>query len=1018
MASIQADRILNFTSTLGTDVLLPEFLAGVEGISELFYYQVELVADVNKTIDPKSIIGTKVTVGILADDSGTERYINGIVASFEFCGGDEEYNNYRAYIVPNIWLLTLNTNTRVFQNKTVTDVIQTVLSPYNISPSIQTSGTYTPMEYCTQYRETDFAFISRLMEQHGILYYFQHTKDDHTFTLQDTSTKLSACPIQDSFMYSPEGDKGAGFYDFVISSLRSRTGMVTGKYTAWDYSFIRYKTLPDPLASTQTAGPLGANSNEQYDYADSAAAYLKGAGSDSTIADLSNFFQTMRRDAGDAECVVIEGVSNAIAMQTGFNFTLTEYPQSAVNTKYLLIHVEHSVRQTPPYRARGTVSTPPYSNSFTAIPFATLYRPLRRTHKPVVNGMQTGQVVVPSGEDSHMDKYGRVNVQFFWDRLRKANTPDNTWLRVAQSWAGKGWGTYYWPRVDDEVLIDFIEGDPDQPIVVGSVYNGVNMPKYDPAGQYTLSGILTRSSKGGGAANANELRFEDLDGKEQVFMNAERDYDLHVEHDHHTLIGNQQHEQITDDHYVQTGGDTHLHIKKKLYEQIDDEVDQTYGAKQIIKIGGDLNETIGGNFSQKISANSGVNVGANLSEKVGANYSLNVGVNEDHKVGMMYNIESGMMINIKAGMSIVLDAPMGVSLTCGGNFVNLTPAGVMIQGILVNINSGGAAMSASSASPQDPQAPGSPTAPKDPTFPGDNPPSQAATAAAGSSTTTPKATTGSAAGPAASSPPAAPPTAAAASAGQQAQQAAQQATQQAAQAAQQAANQAQQFSNMAEQAAQQAQQQAQQAVNQVTQEARQAYQQANQAVQQAQQQVSQAAAQGQQAAQQALNQAQQAAQQTAQQAASAVQQAQQQAQQVEQQAQQAAQQAQQQAQQAAQQAQQAAQAAEQQAQAAAQQAQQQANQAVQQGQQAVQQAQQQAQQAAQQAQQTAQQAQQQAQQAAQQAQQAAQQAQQQAQQAASQVQGAAKQATQQAQQAAQQATQSAQQAIGQAMKGF
>jgi len=974
MASLQADRILNFTSPLGADVLLPEFLAGGEGISELFYYQVELVADPSTTIDPKKIIGSKVTVAILADDSGTERYINGIVAGFESCGGDEEYNNYRAYIVPNLWLLTLNVNTRVFQDKTVTDVIKAVLSPYNISPSIQTSATYTPMEYCTQYRETDFGFISRLMEQHGILYYFQHTKDDHTFTLQDTSTKLSACPIQDKFRYAPQSEKSEGFYDFIISGLRSKTGMVTGKYTAWDYSFIRYKRLPDPLASTQTTGPLGANSNEQYDYADSAAAYLKKPGSDSTIADLSNFFQTLRRDAGDAESVIVEGVSNAISMQTGFNFTLSEYPQSAINTKYLLTRVEHSVRQTPPYRARGTTNTSPYSNSFTAIPFATLYRPPRNTPRPVVNGMHTGQVVVPSGEESYMDKYGRVCVQFFWDRLRKANTTDNTLLRVAQSWAGKGWGTYFWPRIDDEVLIDFIEGDPDQPIVVGSVYNGVNMPKYDPAGQYTLSGILTRSSKDGGAANANELRFEDLKGKEQVFMNAERDYDLHVEHDHHTLIGNEQHEKITSNHFMEVDGDAHLLVKGKQNVEVDGDVSENFKGKQIIKIGTDRQEDIGANEVIKIGANRDTNVGANLTEKVGANYSLDVGVNENHKIGMMYNIDSGMMINIKAGMSIVIDAPLGVSLTCGGNFVNLTPAGVMIQGILVNINSGGAAMSAQSASTQSPQSPGSPTAPTAPTFPGDTPPSQAASGSSGSSTTTPKATTGSAGGPAGSPPPSPPPAGAAADAGQ----AAEQATQQAAQAAQQAANDAQQFAGAAQQAANQADQQAQQAVQQVTQEARQAYQQANQAVQQAQQQVQQASAQGQAAAQQALNQAQQAAQQTAQQAATAVQQAQKQAQQVEQQAQQAATQAQQ----------------------------------------AAQQAQQQAQQAAQQGQQAAQQAQQQAQQAAKQAQQAAQQAQQQAQQAASQVQGAAQQATQQAQQAAQQAQQSAQQAIGQAMKGF
>jgi len=1028
MASLaQTDRILNFTSTLGDDVLLPESLAGFEGISELFYYQVELVADVSQTIDPKSVVGTKVTVAISADDSGTKRYLNGIVTSFEFCGGDDEYNNYKAYVVPKLWLLTLSKNTRVFQDMTVIDIIQNVLSPYSISPGNDTSNTYPKLEYCTQYRESDFAFISRLMEQHGILYYFKHTADDHTFTLQDVSPKLGDCPIQDSFRYTPEGDQSEGFYDFVITALTSKNSMVTGKYTAWDYGFVSYSASTDQQT---TRGPLGANSNESYDYIDSAAAYYKKIGSQSKITDLLSAFNYIRYQAGDTPSTIVEGTSNAICMQTGFSFTLTEYPESAVNTKYLITRIEHNVKQVPPYRATKQPITAPYNNTFVAIPFSVMYRPQMTTRKPTVNGMHTGKVIVPSGEDSHMDKYGRACVQFWWDRLRKPNTVDNTFLRVAQSWAGKGWGTYYWPRVDDEVLIDFIEGDPDQPIVVGSVYNGVNMPKYDPAGQYTLSGILTRSSKGGGAANANELRFEDLDGKEQIFMNAERDYDLHVEHDHHTLIGNQQHEQIGDDHYVKTTGDTHLHIKKKLYEQIDDEVHQTYGAKQIVKISADLNETVGGNHAQKISSNSDINVGSNLTEKVGSSYSLDVGMSENHKIGMSYNIESGMTVNIKAGMSIVIDAPLGVSLTCGGNFVNLTPAGVMIQGILVNINSGGAAMSAQSASTQSPQAPGSPTAPKDPSFPGDTPPSQAASGQAGSAPQSVKINDGGS--PAAGGAPPAPSNPAAAAGGAAggaaaaaggaasaaggsaagaAQQAAQQATQQAAQAANQAANEAQQAANQAQQAAQAAQAQAQQAAQQVTNQARQAYQQANQAVQQAQQQVSQAAAQGQQAAQQALNQAQQAAQQTAQQAAQAVQQAQQEAQKVEQQAQQAAQQAQQQAQQAANQAQQAAQAAEQQAQ-------QQAQQAVQQGQQAAQQGQQQAQQAAQQAQQAAQQAQQQAQQAANQAQQAAQQATQQAQQAASQVQGAAAQATQQAQQAAQQATQSAQQAIGQALKGF
>ncbi len=1028
MAFAQTSRLLNFTSPLGADVLLPDRLKGVEGISELFDYQLDLLAEPTQTINPKDIVGQKVCVSISADDSGTERYINGIVASFEMTGGDDEFNSYRARIVPSLWTLTLNVNTRVFQDKTVLDVIQAVLSPYNISPSVQTSGTFTPMEYCTQYRETDFDFISRLMEQHGIFYYFTHTADDHTFTLQDVSSKLNDCAIQNTFSYSPQQSNTAGFYDFVIQEFIARSTLVTGEHTLWDYSFVRNTAVKEDKVPTK--GPLGSNSNEQYDYTDSAAAYLKKDSSDSTINALNTFFVNVRRDASDAETQVVEGSSNAIPLMTGYTFTLKEYPQSTLNVKYVLTHIEHDVLQIPTYRSGRKSPLVPYTNHFRAVPASIVYRAPLKTEKPVVSGMHTGSVVVQSGEESYMDKYGRVNVQFWWDRLRKENTPDNTLLRVAQSWAGKGWGTYFWPRVGDEVLIEFIEGDPDQPIVVGSVYNGVNMPKYDPAGQYTLSGILTRSSKNGGAANANELRFEDLKGKEQIFMNAERDYDLHVEHDWHTMIGNQQHETITDDHYMQTGGDTHYHIKKKLYEQIDDEVHQTYGSKQVIKIGADRQESIGANAVQKISANSDIDVGANLTEAVGANMSLKVGVNEDHKIGMNYNIDAGMIVNLKAGMQINIDAPMGINITCGGNFVNLTPAGVMIQGILVNINSGGAAMNAQSANAQSPKSPDSPTAPKDPTFPGDTPPSQASTASSSGSATAPQQGTGSSSSssPASSSPAAAAAGAAGSAAGaasnaasnaaNEATQAAQQATQAAADGAKQAAQQAQQAANQAKQAVQQAEQQAQQAVNQVVQQGRQAFQQANQAAQQAEQAAQQAVGQAQQAAQQAANQAQQAAQQTAQQAAQAVNQAQQQAQQVVNQAQQAANQAEQQAQQAANQAQQAAQAAQQQAQQAANQAQQQAQQVAQQGQQAVNQAQQQAQQAAQQAQQAAQQAQQQAQQAAQQAQQAAQQAQQQAQQAQQQVQQAAQQSMNQAQQSAQAAQQSAQQAMNSLPKGF
>lgn len=719
----QDDRLIQLTTPLGENVLLPERISGSEGVSALFHYTLDLLAETSTTIDPTKIVGQKVSIGIQADDSGTQRYISGYVADFEMSGGDSEFNNYRATIVPNIWALTLNENTRVFQNKTVTDVVKAVLSPYQISPAINTSATYMPMEYCTQYRETDFDFISRLMEQHGILYYFKHTKDDHTLTLQDVSSKLSDCVIQSTFRYAPEPGDSEGFYDFVIDKLVSKSAMVTGKHTTWDYSFIRYKTTPDSSTSSATKGPLGTNSNEQYDYANSAAAYLKKAASDTKIGDLATQFLNVRRDACDAGSIVIEGESNAIPLQPGFSFTLTEYPQSSLNVKYLLTHVGHDVQQVPSYRSGVKDSVSPYTNTFTAIPFSIPYRPPIKTRKPVVNGMHTGQVVVPSGEDSYMDKYGRVCVQFWWDRLRKANTPDNTLLRVAQQWAGSGWGTYFWPRVNDEVLIDFIEGDPDQPIVVGSVYNGVNMPKYDPASQYTLSGILTRSSKGGGAANANELRFEDLDGKEQIYMNAERDYDLHVEHDWHTLVGNEQHSKITSNQFEEVDGDSHLLVKGKQLHEVDGEADLNVKGNQIVQVGGDRSHALTGNLKESIGQNSNISVGQNLNEKIGENYSLQVGMNQYNKSGMLYVVDSGQEVHIKGGMNVVIEAGMNVCLSGPGGFVSIGPEGVIIQGTLVMINSGGAATPGSPGSPQSPDSPSSPTAPTAPTFPGDAPPS-------------------------------------------------------------------------------------------------------------------------------------------------------------------------------------------------------------------------------------------------------------------------------------------------------
>jgi type VI secretion system secreted protein VgrG len=720
----QDDRFLSFTSPLGDNVLLPEHLSGTEGISQLFCFRLDLVAAADQTIDPAKIVGKAVAVGIQADDSGTQRYIHGIVSSFELCGGgDNEFNNYRAWIVPALWALTLNKNTRVFQNQTVTDVIKAVLGPYSISPANETTADYIPMEYCTQYRETDFNFISRLMEQHGILYYFKHNQKEHVFTLQDKSSTLSDCAIQSSLRYSPEHEYGSGFYDFIVQEFASKSTLVTGKYSVWDYSFVRYSAV-NGGDDAPTKGPLGTNGNLQYDYANSAAAYLKlMPDSDGKIGNLATLFMNVRRDAGDAPTVVAEGKSNAVSMIPGYTFTLSNHPQDALNVKYLINTVQLDIHQLPSYRTR-TPQKPgdPYTNTFTATPASIVWRPPIMTEKPVVNGMHTGQVVTPQDEDSYMDKYGRVCVQFWWDRNRKPNTPDNTLLRVAQSWAGSGWGTYFWPRVDDEVLIDFIEGDPDQPIVVGSVYNGVNMPKYDPAGQYTLAGVLTRSSKNGAAANANELRFEDLKDSEQIYMNAERDYDLHVEHDWHALVGNEQHATIKANQFEEVDGDSHRLVKGKELVEVDGEADLNVKGNHIVQVGGDRSHTVSGNLKESIGSNAGVTVGSNLSQEVGSNFSLITAQNNQIQAGQNHNVTAGQTINLMGGMSVnITGGSTGVNIVGPGGFISITAAGVAIMGTMVMINSGGSPTPANPASPQSPDSPASATAPTAPTWPGDDP---------------------------------------------------------------------------------------------------------------------------------------------------------------------------------------------------------------------------------------------------------------------------------------------------------
>ena len=668
------ERLLNFTSPLGDDVLLIEGLSGHEGLSHLFEYDVQLLAAAGASIDPADIVGKKVTIGItLLDVTGT-RYINGIVASFEQSAGDEDFDNYRARVVPALWQATLSSTCRVFQDKDVMAIVKEVLDPYGLSISDQTDGSLKPLEYCTQYRETDFDFISRILEQHGVFYWFKHTDTDHRLLFSNTRSVYEDCAYFSNPNYAPQAKQSEDYYASIVHSFMATSTMVSGKHTRWDYDFRDFAAIrKDPSESKSS---LGKNALERFSFLESGDAYVKKTSSKVSAPDHVGRFADVDAGSEDAASVVYRGESNARTFEGGYTFTLSMHPNSSWNSKFLITSVVHRANQAPSYRTRDTSFDMSYSNAFMAVPSDVLFQPAAVTPKPRMYGPQPAVVVVPSGEEQYIDKYGRVCVQFLWDRVRSFDNVDNTYVRVAQQWAGSGWGTYFWPRIKDEVLIAFIDGDPDNPIIVGSVYNGTNMPKYALPDNSTRSGILTRSTKDGGSANANELRFEDKMGAEQIFLNAERDMDHRVEHDHRTYVGNEQHLMVS--------------------------------AKQLEEIGADKQEKIDGNHIEKVVGQADRSVGSDFNEAIGSNYSMQVGQNYSGKVGSVYVVDSGEEVHIKGGMKVVVESGMSLCLSAAGGFITIDPSGVTIQGMLVKINSGGAQIEGSPAQTQDPQDPTAP----------------------------------------------------------------------------------------------------------------------------------------------------------------------------------------------------------------------------------------------------------------------------------------------------------------------
>jgi|CXWL01.1.fsa_nt_gi type VI secretion system secreted protein VgrG len=649
MPLTQENRLIAIETPLGPNVLLLRGFTGHEAISRLFGFELDLLST-DPEIKFEKIIGQKVTIRVRLGKE-KERFFHGIISRFMQTGSDTGLANYRATLVPALWFLTRTADCRIFQNKKVPDIIQEILKENGVT-DIKTvlKATYEPRDYCVQYRETDFNFVSRLMEQYGIFYFFEHEEKKHTVVMSDDLSVHQPCPVQPKVSWNPHGSDNLD--EDVITSLQWEETFRFGKYAVTDYNFETPST--SLRAEVKTQIEVGGNGKyEIYDYPGEYGKKAEGEG-----------IAKIRMQEEEAQYKVISGSGTARVFATGYKFTLQDYVRKDLNGDYVLTQVQHvaSVGNTYTTGAAGGGNEDDYSNSFACIPAKRPFRSPQVTPKPMVQGPQTAVVVGKKGEEIWTDKYGRVKVQFHWDRYGKMNEDSSCWARVSQNWAGKKWGAMFLPRIGQEVIVEFLEGDPDQPIITGRVYNAELMPPYDLPANQTQSGLKSRSSKGATPDNFNEIRFEDKKGEEQLFIHAEKNQDIEVENDETHSVGHDRKKDIKNDETVSVGHDRSESVGNNETIKIEKDRSESVGGNETISIGKDRTEsveknesiTIGENRTESVGKNEDITVGENRKEQVGKDEAIAIGGNRTLQIDKNSSADVGKKFALVAGDEITL----------------------------------------------------------------------------------------------------------------------------------------------------------------------------------------------------------------------------------------------------------------------------------------------------------------------------------------------------------------------------
>ncbi|GAA6172879.1 type VI secretion system spike protein VgrG1b [Colwellia sp. KU-HH00111] len=667
---IQEHRLVAISTPLG-DEELALYKADIdEELGRPFSITVELISE-NDNISLDDLIGQNVTIRLETEEEEA-RYFNGFVSEFFQLSNTDRYAKYGAVIRPWFWLLNLSENCRIFQEKSYPDIINDVFEQLGFSDfDSKLSGSYDPQEYVVQFNESDFNFVTRIMEQEGIYYYFEHTNGKHTLVMVDDVGMLP--DVGDVPFYQPE-DTTNQFNIEGVSRWENFRRIRSGGVRLSDYDFETPSKNLEAVSSMPKTASL--SSLERFNYPGKYKERGKGT-------DYTRLLMEKENVSYDTK----EASSNVRTLSSGAHFNLTDHVRDDQNGQYLITKFRCTLKSDEFLSNNKSDDSQLYTCQFDAIPSDVSFRTQLSAKKPEMVGPQTAMVVGKAGEEIWTDKYGRVKVLFHWDRYAQADEESSCWMRVAQTWAGKNWGHIQVPRIGQEVLVDFLGGDPDRPIIVGSVFNGSAMPPYELPSNATRSGLKTRSSQGGGGFN--EIRIEDKKDNEQIFIHAEKNQDIRVKNTHFEWIGNER----------------HLNVGTNRFEQIKENDNLIVEGDALTKITGDVHKIYDANLIQQTSTDENYDIGGDRNQNIGGSESLKSGQDIKQEAAMNYGLKSGMNVDLKGGMNINLEAGMTINLKAGPSFISIGPSGVAISGPMIMINSGGAAGSANPGKPSKPASP-------------------------------------------------------------------------------------------------------------------------------------------------------------------------------------------------------------------------------------------------------------------------------------------------------------------------